>query len=300
MTRHAGLHSVVRINRPLAAFTLIELITVLGILTLLTGILLPALAQVRAQARALQGKLNQRQVTLAVNLYAMDYDEQYPGSVAKVGFGDFWNWSDPTKLAGSDLRTPGLHRSVSHYLRPYLTKPQVLVCPSIPDPYDYLERSWQAGDAWDNPETPIIPDSVGGSLCLYWNYVGLVGDQNRLWHGPTGPQGGRRTSRLLISHYLGFNHWRSPGRLISCEKLPRAEVVSQTLLLSSLWSAPTEPGGTLPALSLTGTFTDEHVETFSTTDLVPMRVIKDRANAIPYSDDEPGPGIVYLPRDAVP
>ncbi len=284
----------------IAAFTLIELITVLTIIALLTGILLPVLAQVRAQARRLQSKLNQRQICLSVNLYANDYDNHYPDSVAKVGFGDYWNWSDPTKLAGSDLRTPGLNRSVGEYLYPYLPKAQTLVCPSIPEPYDYLQESWEAGNDWDHPDTPIIPDSVGGSLCLYWNYISVTGDNNRLWSGPTGPQGRRRESRLLISHYLGQNHWRSPNRLISCEKLPQAQVITQTLQLSSLWSGPYDPNESLPEIPLTGIFTDEHVETFSPTDLVPMRVIKDRDGNIPYSDDEPGPGVIFLPRHVIP
>lgn len=264
------------------------------------GILYPVINQVRENARALKGRINQRRVTSSANLFAADHDDQYPGSVAKVGFGTFWNWSDPTKLAGSDLRTPGRYRSVSAYLRPYLAKAESLTCPGIPTPYHYLQTSWDSGDLWDNPETPVEPDSVGGSLCLYWNYVGVTGTQNRLWRGPSGPLGRRGESRLVTSHYLGLNHWRSPDHFISCEKLPQARVVAETLLLSSLWSSPYDPNGPAPSVTLSGAFTDEHVATFPTADLVPMRVIKDRAKSMPYADDEPGPGIIFLPRSAVP
>jgi hypothetical protein len=42
----------------------------------------------------------------------MNYDETYPESVATVGFGDSWNWSDPMKMAGNRTRYVGLYRSM--------------------------------------------------------------------------------------------------------------------------------------------------------------------------------------------
>ena len=67
---------------------------------MLMAIGLPAFSRARRHARALVGMSNQRQITAALNLFAEDNNGRYPESVATVGFGDNWNWSDPTKLVG--------------------------------------------------------------------------------------------------------------------------------------------------------------------------------------------------------
>ena len=279
--------------------TLIELIVVLSILSLLAGILFPVLRSARRKARSLYGMSNQKHVVGAVDLFASDNDDQYPPSVAKVGFNEMWNWSDPTKLAGSDLRTPGLYRSVSVYLRTYLPAASILHCPGAPQRYQYLQQAWQAADAWDNPETPVVPDVVGGTYCLYWNYVGWLGPEARPFRGPAGPAGGRPYSALLISDYFGYNPWRTPGAFASCEPFAGAEMASETVLLSSYWYRPADPNA-FPRIVLHGGYTDGHVAAYKARDVVPLRVIKFREEMIPYGDDEPGPGIFYLPKDAVP
>jgi len=48
-------------------FTLVELLVVLGILSVLMAALLPALTQARRQARSIVSVENQRQITAAVN-----------------------------------------------------------------------------------------------------------------------------------------------------------------------------------------------------------------------------------------
>lgn len=76
-------------RRPLLAFTLVELLVVISIISVLMGILLPALGKVRRQAKTLIGINNQRQIVLAINCFAMDNDESYPESVATMKFGAF-------------------------------------------------------------------------------------------------------------------------------------------------------------------------------------------------------------------
>jgi prepilin-type N-terminal cleavage/methylation domain-containing protein/prepilin-type processing-associated H-X9-DG protein len=55
------------------AFSLIELIVVIGIIALLIGVLLPALAQARSQSRAVACLSNVRQLSTAVMMYANDH-----------------------------------------------------------------------------------------------------------------------------------------------------------------------------------------------------------------------------------
>ena len=54
--------------------------------------------------RALFFDLLAEQVEGGLSLFAMDHNEMFPESVATVGFGDSWNWSDPMKMIGN--RTP--------------------------------------------------------------------------------------------------------------------------------------------------------------------------------------------------
>src|SRR4030042_6871003 len=88
------------------AFTLVELLVVISIIALLTGILLPSLSRAKGRARTVLGMNNQRQIIGAVGYYALDNDETYPESVATLGFGDHWNWQEPTMLGGYVERSP--------------------------------------------------------------------------------------------------------------------------------------------------------------------------------------------------
>jgi len=279
------------------ALTLVELLVVMSILSVLMGIVVPAAVRVRCKARTMLSMNNQKQVVTAVNLFALDNGDRYPQSVATVGFGNNWNWSDPRKLTGNRRRSPGLYRSMSAYLRSYIAKAETLYCPNAPRRYKYLQQAWDAGEQWDNPETPFPSDPVTGTYCFYWNYIGYLGTGKRLFRGPWGPAASGRYSKLLVCDYFGYDHWRSPGVYGSCEKFTTARVVPETWLLSAYWAAA-DPNSSRPVLRLQAGYTDGHVETFSSEDVVPMRVSITADGMTPYPPGV-GPGLFYLPARAV-
>ena len=282
-----------------SGFTLIELLVVLSIISFLMAILLPALGKVRARARRIIGTGNLRQIVTAGNVFSCDNDERYPPSVATIGLGDNWTWQEPTMLTGYLKRTPSTHRSLSGYLRSYIPDAETLFCPNAPIRYKYLQEAWDAGDEWDNPDTPAVPDPVMGTYCLYWNYTGYLGAEEGLLRGPSGPARGHRESRIVVTDRFGYNHFRGPGAYGSCERFTQAEVTEGYEISSAYWSRPGQ--GSIEELSrfdvkLHAGFVDGHVESYLPAETVPMRVILYPETGEPCKDDQPTPGIFYLPR----
>ena len=60
------------------AFTLIELLVIIAVISLLMGILLPAMGKARTQARIVAVNAELRDIGLALELYSEDNDELYP------------------------------------------------------------------------------------------------------------------------------------------------------------------------------------------------------------------------------
>jgi prepilin-type N-terminal cleavage/methylation domain-containing protein len=280
-------------------FSLLELLVVLAIISMLMAIAVPVFTKVRRHIRSVAGANNQRGIVSSVNLYAFDHDGQYPESVATVRSGPAWNWSDPTKLIANEPRSPGLHRAMSEYLGSYIQAASIMFCPKAPKEYKYLQQAWQAGDQWDNPESPFSPDPVGGTYCFYWNYIGFLEDRDYPFRGPRTLADGRRYSRLLVSDYFGYDHWRGPNVFIGCEEFKSATIIRETWLLSAFWSCQRHRFDVnSPGITLHAGYTDGHVERFEAADVVRMRVSLTPDGTVPYPIGV-GPGYFFLPRNSL-
>lgn len=76
------------------AFTLIELLVVIAIIAVLAAILFPVFAKAREKARQTSCLSNNKQLTLAVLMYAQDYDETLPPTAVPGTAGKVILWPD--------------------------------------------------------------------------------------------------------------------------------------------------------------------------------------------------------------
>jgi len=265
--------------------------------------LLPVLTKARRQARTVLGIVNQRHIVNAVSLYAADNDGQYPESVATITFGSSWHWQEPTMMTACKSRPSQTYRAMSEYLRSYIKDASTLFCPNAPRKYKYLQEVWEAGDDWDNPETSFPSDPVLGTYCFYWNYVGFLEGPKAPFRGPRNSLGEPGQSKLLVSDYFGYDHHRSPNAYGSCEQFMGASLTLGTEVSSAYWSRFDSDGNiTLDMLNikLHAGYTDGHVESFTSSEVVPMKVSITPDGSVPYpSGVGLGPGDFYLPRDGL-
>ena len=138
------------------AFTLVEILVVVGILSLLAAILFPAFNRVRALGRRTTCASNLRQIGMALNQYAQDY-KFYPKMADGLGTG--------ASAAGGLPRTTASHNLWPDKIFPYVKQENIFVCPSDPD---HLYHLGCPPDDMSNPDHPI---SFLGSYSLNAPYT---------------------------------------------------------------------------------------------------------------------------------
>lgn len=295
-------------------FTLIEMLVVIAVISVLSGIIIPVATKARAKARKVINISNKRQIVMGVTGFATDNNDRLPPSVARLApTNNPWNWWDPRTLIAKYPYELGPHRAVSEYLGTYIPDGRVMYCPNAPGKFEYAEQSWIDGDRWDihsvDPETDPLPrpDHVIGSYLFLWNYEGYLGP-DRTFKGPKTLAKRYGESRLLTCDSVFSSNYRMyepfgmltmssltghvEGSYGSCEKFSRASATNSNKYEADYWYR----SGKMPLINAHAGYIDGSVQSFTTKDVVGMRVIIDPETNTPYPDSLDALGTFYLPR----
>lgn len=187
--------------RPRRAFTLVELLVVIGVFAILIAILLPALNSARETARNIKCLSNLKQIGLVMTMYTQESRGMVP-----MASDDDWSTPDANRL-------PSWH---TWFRKQYKLPAAVLQCPSVPG-----GRKWD-GLWWTNPEsadnnrfrTAKIPPETQDPFMDYSINATKTGPQLGTWPGPTKDvQFSYRNDKWSTSLWNGKLLWGSIRKL---------------------------------------------------------------------------------------
>lgn len=183
------------------AFTLVEVLVVIGIIAILAAMIFPVFSHAREKARSTACLSNLKQLGAAVMMYCSDYDERYPWGVDPADQYHPEIWSDFPQWQAWIPYMPRLQVVLNPYVRNY----DVWHCPSDTG-FDFLEDT-----NLPMPAHPSSFEAYGTSYfwrteiafrhCLdegmeYPSRVNLLFDADGSWHGGTQNPWGKRWNIL--------------------------------------------------------------------------------------------------------
>src|SRR6266496_3039301 len=110
-----------------SGFTLIELLVVIAIIAILAAILFPVFARAREKARQATCLSNLKQIGLAFQMYAQDWDEVYPSGLTLAVPGPDTGGSYAVMY---DKTPKNVRPSIAEQLRPYIKSEAIFLDPN--------------------------------------------------------------------------------------------------------------------------------------------------------------------------
>lgn len=119
------------------AFTLIELLTVIAIIGILAGIMIPTMSSVRARARVATCGSNLRQIAIANIAYANENKGHFPPLPTQIKL------NQGTYIIGSTPSGKGTWLNMGELVQyGYITDGRIFYCPTITDDSYRYETQW--------------------------------------------------------------------------------------------------------------------------------------------------------------
>jgi general secretion pathway protein G len=175
-------------RRRTAAFTLVELLTVIAIIAVLAALLFPVFATARGKAREITCLSNLRQIGMAIKMYAQDYDELYPWAVDPTDKMTPVIWSQHPEFQAQIPFMPYMHEA----LQPYVKSPNIFACPAdtgytVEDftgvPLDATPTSFKKFGTSYNYRTEISFRHYGEASFQTPTDINVLMDAAGRWHG---------------------------------------------------------------------------------------------------------------------
>jgi prepilin-type processing-associated H-X9-DG protein/prepilin-type N-terminal cleavage/methylation domain-containing protein len=194
------------------AFTLVELLVVIGIIALLISILMPALSAANAQAKTLRCGANLHAIGHAMAQYANDFKGKIPRG---YHYDDWYRdghilWAEAIcRYLNKPVEVRDLSPARDKELAKHFRTIEVYQCPVFPNddqPLDYVSNSWIGGTGGDGPSIVIakVPRSSEVVFLTEANAHSLtdVFIYHDIWdlsHLPLDPQGNPQPNARVMN-----------------------------------------------------------------------------------------------------